>query len=104
MSPPSPDAHNPGPGDAATTPGAASHLVDWRASLRRADHACCCPAPAVVVVIMPPSGDRRYPVDLLLCSHHYQASKKRLAEAGAIVLNTDGTPFTEHRPVVYARK
>ncbi len=74
--------------------GPAGYLVDWRASLGRAGRACCCPARPTVVVIMPPAGDRRAPVDLLLCRHHYRVHAPALAAAGAAILGTDGEPLT----------
>ena len=76
---------------------AGSLLVDWRASLRRAEHACCCPAKPAVVVIMPASPGHRLPVDLLLCGHHYRASERALAAAGAEVFDTDGAPLSTDR-------
>ena len=78
-------------------PAAGSPLVDWRASLRRAEHACCCPARPAVVVIMPASAGRPLPVDLLLCGHHYRASERALAAAGAEVFGTDGAPLSPDR-------
>ena len=54
-----------------------------------AGRACCCPAQPVVTVIMPPAPGRPYPVDLLLCSHHFQVSRVALKAAGAAVY--DGT-------------
>ncbi len=72
-------------------------LVDWRASLRRASHACCCPAKPAVVVIMPASAGRPLPVDLLLCGHHYRASEQALAAAGAEVFDTRGAPLSPDR-------
>ena len=47
------------------------------------DRACCCPAYPVVRVIMPPTAERRHPVDLLLCGHHYRVSRQGLAAARA---------------------
>jgi hypothetical protein len=76
-------------------PATAGELVDWRASLRQADHACCCPAQPSVVAIMPAVRGRPNPVDLLLCWHHYRISARALAAAGAAVLGTDGVPLTE---------
>jgi hypothetical protein len=87
--------------DAGRQPDPAEDAVDWRASLRRADHACCCPAQPSVVVIMPPVPGRPHPVDLLLCRHHYRVCAHALAVAGAAVLGTDGVPLTEQpRPLV----
>jgi hypothetical protein len=47
--------------------------------------ACCCPAWAMVQVVMPPTPARPYETDLLLCGHHYRASRTALAAAGAVV-------------------
>lgn len=87
--------------DAARTGPAASGpavtdcpLVDWRASLKRAERACCCPARPAVVVIMPAAAGRPYPIDLLLCRHHYRACADALAAAGAAVFDTRGLPVT----------
>jgi hypothetical protein len=54
--------------------------------------ACCCPARPVVRVIMPPAKDRRHPVDLLLCGHHYRASLQALAAVNATVQELPGIP------------
>ena len=55
-----------------------------------ADRACCCPARPVVTVIMPPAPDRPYPVDLLLCGHHFWVSRAALTAAGAAVYDDAG--------------
>ncbi len=87
------DAARTGP--AASEPaGPDCRLVDWRASLRRAEHACCCPARPAVVVIMPATAERPYPIDLLLCRHHYQVCARALMAAGATVFDTRGSPVT----------
>jgi hypothetical protein len=39
---------------------------------------------------MPADGEGRAEVDLLLCGHHYRASKAALAAAGATVLDMKG--------------
>jgi len=44
---------------------------------------------------MPPTRGRKHPVDLLLCGHHYRASRKALAAAGATVLDLNGVPVTD---------
>lgn len=54
------------------------------------DRACCCPAYPVVRVIMPPTPERRHPVDLLLCGHHYRVSRQALAAAGARIEDLPG--------------
>jgi hypothetical protein len=89
---------------AGRQPDPVGDQVDWRASLRRADHACCCPAQPSVVVILPPAPGRPHPVDLLLCRHHYRRCARALAAAGAAVLGTDGVPLTDQpRPLVASR-
>ena len=45
--------------------------ADWAWPLAFAEHACCCPATPMVTVVMPPRHGRPYPMDLLLCGHHY---------------------------------
>src|ERR1700688_3374242 len=47
--------------------------------------ACCCPARAMVQVIMPSTAARPNETDLLLCGHHYRASRTALAAARAVV-------------------
>jgi hypothetical protein len=42
------------------------------------------------VALIPPASARRYPVDLLLCGHHYLSSKAALAAAGAVVMDETG--------------
>ena len=56
----------------------------------REDRACCCPAWPVVRAIMPPTPERRHPVDLLLCGHHYRVSRQALAAAGATIFTLSG--------------
>jgi len=58
--------------------------------LTPADRACCCPARPVVTVVMPPVPGRPRPVDLLLCGHHYHASRAALHAAGAAVYDEAG--------------
>jgi hypothetical protein len=62
----------------------------WAWPLEFAERACCCPARPTAVVVMPSSRGRPYPVDLLLCAHHYQASVAALLAAGAAVYNAAG--------------
>jgi hypothetical protein len=44
---------------------------------------CCCPARPAVLVVMPPVPSRPHETDLLLCEHHFRASRQALAAAGA---------------------
>lgn len=56
------------------------------------DYADCCPAIAIVRVSMPAAEAGTQPADLLLCGHHYRASRRTLAEASAVVRGLPGTP------------
>ena len=47
--------------------------------------ACCCVATAVVRVVLPPAPGRPHETDLLLCGHHYRASRAALSAAHARV-------------------
>jgi hypothetical protein len=67
-------------------PGA--DAIDWR-SARLAGRACCCSAKPTVIAVMSPSASRPHPTDLLLCGHHYRASRSALDLAGATVLDLD---------------
>jgi hypothetical protein len=57
-----------------------------------ASHACCCAARPLVRVIMPPTSDRAHETDLLLCGHHYRASRDGLEAAYAAICALPGTP------------
>jgi hypothetical protein len=52
--------------------------------------ACCCPARPAVTVVMPPTAGCPYPVDLLLCGHHFRVSQAALRAAGATVYDETG--------------
>lgn len=54
--------------------------------------ACCCPARPMFKIIMPPTAARPRPVDLWLCGHHYHASQRALAAAGAKVYRLGPPP------------
>ena len=62
----------------------------WSGPPPLADRACCCPARPVVRVLIPPAPARPHPADLLLCGHHYLASRAALADAGAVVIDETG--------------
>ena len=68
--------------------------IDWRAA-RLAGHACCCSARPVVIAVMPASASRPHPTDLLLCGHHYRASRRALHLAGATVVDVAGRPAND---------
>jgi hypothetical protein len=71
------------PGNVASMP---ADLADL------ADRACCCPAQAMVRVILPPTATRPHETELLLCGHHYRASRQALAAAHAAVCELPWTP------------
>jgi hypothetical protein len=73
----------------APAPGMTDDELPARA-IPVASRACCCPAAPVVTVIMAPSAARRHPADLLLCGHHYRASRAALRTAGAAVYDAAG--------------
>ena len=73
---------------AATTPD--DDQADWNGPPRLADRSCCCPARPVVMVLIPATSARPHPVDLLLCGHHYLASRAALAATGAVVVDETG--------------
>ncbi len=62
----------------------------WHGPPRLADRGCCCPAKPVVRVLMPSTCERPRPVDLLLCGHHYLASRAALAAIGAVAIDEMG--------------
>ena len=66
----------------------------YRPARRYSGRACCCPAPPAVIVIMPPAPGRASETDLLLCGHHFRASRQALATAGATILDVRGYPLT----------
>jgi len=73
--------HQPSAGPA----GSAIALYGTAARLGPGDRACCCVARAVVRVVMPPAPGRPHETELLLCGHHYRASRQALSAAHARV-------------------
>jgi hypothetical protein len=61
-------------------------------ALRTAERACCCSARPVVVAVIPRTAARDHPTELMLCAHHYRASRKALAASGATVFDWNGEP------------
>jgi hypothetical protein len=90
-----------GRGTAATAPSAGpdrpkppgAQLVDLPAA-RQAERSCCCSAKPMVIAVMAPAPGRPHQAGLLLCGHHYRASRQALAAAGATVVDIDGMPVT----------
>lgn len=69
----------------------------WAWPLEVAERACCCPARPAAVVVMPPASGRPYPIDLLLCTHHYRISVLALLAAGAMVYDAAGVVIPSQR-------
>jgi hypothetical protein len=65
---------------------------------RYADRACCCAAKPAVIAIIPEGNGHRAPTDLLLCGHHYRASRAALAARGATLLDANGYPLATAWP------
>ena len=76
---------------ASTADRMADDQAGWSGPPRLADRSCCCPARPVVRVLIPPGPARPCSADLLLCRHHYLASRAALAGAGAAVIDETGT-------------
>src|SRR5215469_18157638 len=58
--------------------------------LAQAARACCCPGRPAVTVLMPPGPGRSHVTDLLLCGHHFRASKQALRAVGATAYDEAG--------------
>jgi hypothetical protein len=82
------------PGE-TTRPVVREASADSRAPKAAGDRSCCCPGPAAVLVVMPATAARPHETELLLCGHHYRASRHALTEAHAAVYElpraADGT-------------
>lgn len=59
----------------------------WLPPLPTVLQACCCSARPRVTVLMPPASAGAKPVDLLLCGHHFRASRSSLHAAGAVAFD-----------------
>jgi hypothetical protein len=79
--------------------GPAGDAAGWAWPLALAERACCCPARPVVTAVMPPVSQGRYPMDLLLCGHHYRACEMALLAAGATVYDETGVLLAGEEPV-----
>ena len=74
----------------ASPAGSATTLLGTAARQGPGDRACCCVARAVVRVVMPPAPGRPHETELLLCGHHYRASRHALSAAHARVHELTG--------------
>ena len=59
--------------------------------------------PGAVSVVMPPVAARPYPIDLLLCGHHYRAGELSLLLAGATAYDPTGIVSPAGEEPVLAR-
>jgi hypothetical protein len=75
---------------AAGQPDTSEPVAVCRTTWRYADRSCCCAAQPAVVAVIPPGGERQAETDLLLCGHHYRASKAALSAADATILDMKG--------------
>ena len=78
-----------------TAPPAATAFGEL-SDIQQAGRSCCCSARPMVVAFIPASAGRPHRTDLLLCGHHYRASRQALAAAGATVVDLDGTPVADN--------
>ncbi len=72
----------------------AGDLAQLGRPIAAGERACCCPARPMVTVMMPPAASRPYPIDLLLCGHHYRVSQAALRAAGATAYDQVGAAIT----------
>ena len=75
----------------------ADDLAQLGRPIAAGERACCCPARPMVTVMMPPTASRPYPIDLLLCGHHYRVSQAALRAAGANAYDQAGAAITGRR-------
>jgi hypothetical protein len=75
----------PARSDNAVKPAPDDMIPSSGPSAMVADRACCCPARPAVRVVMPASPARAHETELLLCGHHFRASREALSAAGAAV-------------------
>jgi hypothetical protein len=63
------------------------------------DFACCCPSYPAVRVMMPATPQRPRTAELLLCGHHFRASRESLFAAGASVYDRAGALISSGAPL-----
>jgi len=76
---------------ASTARTPADDQAGWSGPPPLSGRACCCPARPVVRVLIPPGSARPHSAGLLLCGHHYVASRTALAAVRAVVIDETGT-------------
>jgi len=81
---------------AAERPVTKEPAAVYTTTRRYCDRSCCCAAQSAVIAVMPPGASRQHATDILLCGHHYRASKAGLAAAGATILDIRGYPLTDN--------
>ena len=94
--------HSIPPQDATATVHEAERIDDSQQQAEPAwvlEVACCCPSRPAVRVVMPVAPDRPRPAELLLCGHHYRASRERLVRSRAAVYDRAGALISSAVPV-----
>jgi hypothetical protein len=67
-------------------------------TLATAERSCCCIARPAVIAFMPAAPGQEKQADLLLCMHHYRASRQQLTASGAHVVDASGVLLTDRDP------
>jgi hypothetical protein len=70
-------------------PRSATSGIDWNV-LSTATRACCCVARPAVIALVPPGQGRAHYTDLLMCMHHFRASRRGLIASNASLLDRNG--------------
>lgn len=86
--------------DAAFVPPKVWPPRRWSA-IGQAPAACCCAAAPVVQVVLAPVAGRP-PVELLLCGHHFRASREGLEARDAVFFDAAGEPLHAEGAPVFA--
>jgi hypothetical protein len=97
---PGPAPSQPATPDAAFVPQTVWPPRRW-SPVGCAPEACCCAAAPVVQVVLPPAAGRA-PAELLLCGHHFRASKEALTARDALFFDVLGDPLRVEGDPVFA--
>jgi hypothetical protein len=90
-----PSSPRDGSRTALPNPRPTTHVPARGIAIPVGTRACCCPAHAAVTAVIPadPGRSRYRHTDLLLCVHHFRASRATLATAGAVLYDASGQPL-----------
>jgi len=72
------------------TPVTRPAVARSRTAIAVTERSCCCAGPPTYRVLIPASAARPHATDLLLCGHHYRASRAELTRTSAAVFDADG--------------